>query len=225
MSLEAAVLGLLCAVRAVPLAAIYTLMTAREPRWLLAAYLAAGLILSLTVGIAVVGWFESTARSVTSTTAGNIIYLVIGVGALSYAAGFWIGRIGNGPKQQPPESSLPKPESFLRRRLRAPSVADAAVAGAITNLPGLFYIAGLVAILETRPGPVNGVLQVVIFNLLRFAVPIAALALVIFRPGATRTVVDAIYTLARRHSRPLIIGVFGTVGIYLSAKGLIGLVA
>ncbi|MFI5607257.1 GAP family protein [Amycolatopsis sp. NPDC051903] len=222
MSAEAVVLGLLCAVRAVPLAVVYALLRARNPRRLLAAYLAAGAIVSLGVGIAVVGWLDARAASAGSSTAREVVYVVVGVGALSYAGGFWSGRIGNGSADRP-SRGLTNPDGAVAQRLRKPTIAGALATGALTNLPGLFYIAGLAAILETAPTLLNSVVQVVVFNLLRFAVPVTALALLALRPETTRTVIDAIHDWAVRHSRPVITGVFGVVGIYLSVKGLVGL--
>ncbi len=93
----------------------------------------------------------------------------------------------------------------------------------MTNLPGLFYLAGLVAILGTDPTPVNGVVQVVVYNVLRFATPIAALVLVLTRPDSTRSVVDGLQAWTRRNSRLLILVVFGAAGVYLTVKGFLGL--
>lgn len=93
----------------------------------------------------------------------------------------------------------------------------------MTNLPGLFYLAGLVAILGTDPTPANGIVQVAIYNVLRFGAPIGALVLVLVRPDQTRSVVAAVQDWTRRHSRTLILLVFGVAGVYLTAKGLVGL--
>jgi hypothetical protein len=99
----------------------------------------------------------------------------------------------------------------------------AAAFGAATNLPGLFYLAGLVAILGTDPSPVNGVVQVLVYNVLRFGAPIAAFVLVLTRPDRTRSVVDAVQDWTRRNSRTLILVVFGVGGVYLTVKGLVGI--
>ena len=54
MSPEALALGLLSAVRGVQLAIVYTLLLSERPRPLLVAYLAAGISVTLGVGIVVV---------------------------------------------------------------------------------------------------------------------------------------------------------------------------
>jgi Sap-like sulfolipid-1-addressing protein len=222
VSPEALALGLISAVRATPLAIVYAFLISREPRRLLTAYITAGLVVSLTVGIAVVTVLGASTREPASTTGREIVDLVVGIGALSYTAGFWSGRIGNRPEGRP-RRRLPFEDGPLGRWLRRPSVPVAAALGAVTNLPGLFYLAGLVAILGTDPTPTNGVVQVVVYNVLRFAAPIAALVLVLIRPDHTRSVVDAVQEWTRRNSRTLILVVFGVAGIYLTVKGLSGL--
>jgi hypothetical protein len=222
VSPEALALGLISAVRATPLAIVYAFLLAREPRRLLGAYIAAGLVVSLTVGIAVVTVLGASTREPASTSGRSIADLVVGIGALSYTAGFWSGRIGNRPEGRP-RRRMPFEDGPLGRWVRVPSMPVAAALGAATNLPGLFYIAGLVAILGTDPSPANGVVQVVIYNVLRFAAPIGALVLVLTRPDRTRSIVDAVQDWARRNSRTLILVVFGIAGIYLTVKGLVGL--
>ena len=221
MSTEAALLGLISAVRATPLAIVYAFLISREPRRLITAYVAAGLVVSLGVGIAVVTVLGASTREPGSTTGRQIVDLVVGVGALCYAAGFWSGRIGNRPEDRP-RRRLPFEDGSLGRWLRRPSIPVAAVLGAATNLPGLFYLAGLVAILGTDPTPTNGIVQVLVYNVLRFAAPIAALVLVLTRPDGTRSVVDAVQDWTRRHSRTLILVVVGIAGIDPTVKGLVG---
>jgi hypothetical protein len=93
----------------------------------------------------------------------------------------------------------------------------------VTNLPGLYYLAALVAILETHPSAVDGIVQVAVYTVLRFAVPLAALALVVLRPDRTLETVQEAHAWGRRNSRVLIAVTVGVVGIYLTGKGLVGL--
>ena len=163
----------------------------------------------------------ASTREPASTAGRSIADLVIGIGALAYTAGFWSGRIGNRPEGRP-RRRPPFADGALARWVRVPSVPVAALLGAVTNLPGLFYVAGLVAILGTDPTPANAIVQVVVYNVLRFATPIAALVLVLTRPDRTRSVVDAVQDWARRHSRTLILLLFGAAGLSLTVKGLVG---
>ncbi len=224
MSPEAAALGLLSAARATPLAIVYALLVSERPRRLLSGYLVAGLAVSLVAGLVVVTTFDGTAGERQSSAIRYAIDAGLGVAALVYTALYAAGRAGDRAREEEPPSSLEDTLPWgIGRRLRRPTVGLAALAGAVTNLPGLFYVAALVAVLETRPTPANGVFQVVVYNVLRFAVPIAALVLVVRGPDRTRTVIERVQAWTRRHRRALILGVFGVAGVYLTVKGVTGL--
>ena len=110
----------------------------------------------------------------------------------------------------------------LATRLKSPTPTAMAGAGLVTNLPGLYYIAALVAVLQTHPSPVGGIAQVLVYNLLRFAVPVAVLVLVILRPDRTLELVRAVHAWGRRHATVLLVLAVGGVGIYLTGKGVLG---
>jgi hypothetical protein len=217
MSTEAALLGLISALRATPLAVIYGLLLAPRPGRLLLAYTASGLVVSLAVGIAVVAGVQASAPSEDSGTTRLVIDLVLGVVALAYAAA---SAAGWSPRSAGPRE--PRLGAWSAR-LRNPSPVVAAAAGGLTNLPGLFYIAGLVAIVQTDPTLANGVFQVVVYNLLRFAVPLVAWLAASLDPARTRRRTDAVHAWGTRNSRNLVIGVAVVVGVYLVVKALSGL--
>ncbi|NMO93724.1 GAP family protein [Actinomycetospora sp. TBRC 11914] len=217
MSTEALLLGLVSAVRATPLAVIYALLLARRPARLLLAYVVSGLVVSLAVGIAIVAGLHVSAPSRTAGTVREVIDLGLGLAALAYAAASVAGWA-------PPWLGTREPRrGSWTAKLRNPSVPLAATAGAVTNLPGVFYLAGLVAILQTGPSFANGVLQVVVYNLLRFLVPVAVLLAVALDPDRTRRQVDAVRAWGSRHSRHLTIVLATVLGLYLTGKGLSGL--
>ncbi|MDN5919891.1 MAG: GAP family protein [Pseudonocardia sp.] len=220
MSPEALVLGLLSAARATPLAIVYALLLAPHPRRLVGAYTVAGLAVSLVLGLAAVSVFDGSSQSAEQTTARYAVDLLLGVAALVYAAGYVRGWWG--ARVQSPERGRPVLDGRLGEMLRTPRTSAAALAGAVTNLPGLFYIAGLVAILGTNPSPLNGVFQVLVYNALRLAMPITALVLVTLRPQGTREVVDAVRSFGVRNQRVLVTGLLLVVGLYLAVKGLFG---
>ncbi|TCK24878.1 GAP family protein [Pseudonocardia endophytica] len=223
MSPEALALGLLSAVRATPLAIVYALLASDRPRRLLSGYVAAGLVVSLAAGLVIVTTFDGTARDPEARSGRYAIDAALGVAALLYAVLYATGRIGNRTPDSPPVPLEERLPWGIGRRLRHPTVPLAALAGAATNLPGLFYVAALVAVLETQPTPANGVFQVVVYNVLRFAVPLAGLVLVVLGPDRTRAVIDGVQDWARRRRRVLLIGVSVVVGVYLTVKGVLGL--
>lgn len=224
MSPEALALGLLSAVRGVQLAIVYILLISERPRPLLIAYLAAGIAVTLGVGVIVVtGLHTETSTSETTTTSRLVVDLVLGVVAMVWAA---LRLAGREPRRRRPERprrrSSVLPEA-LDRRLRPPTVRVVAITGVVTNLPGLYYLAALVAILQSGPTVAGGIVQVAIYTVLRFAVPLAALALVVLRPDRTLETVQGAHAWGRRNAKVLVALAVGLVGIYLTGKGLVGL--
>lgn len=219
MSTEAVLLGLISAFRATPLAVIYALLLAPRPGRLLLAYVVTGLVVSLAVGIAIIAGLHVSAPSRPAGTVREVVDLGLGLAALAYAAASVAGWA-------PPWLGTREPRrGSWTARLRNPSVTLAATAGAVTNLPGVFYLAGLVAILQTGPSFANGVVQVVVYNLLRFLVPVAVLLAVVVDPDRTRRQVDAVRAWGSRHSRHLTIALATILGLYLAGKGLSGLLS
>jgi hypothetical protein len=210
-------------VRGVRLAVVYALLQSDRPRRLLAAHVGAGIGISLVVGLVVVLWWGASTRTSESTTTRLVVDLLLGAAALVYALVRAVGRLQ--PRRRDGADGggvLPEP---LRRRLRTPTVPLVAAVGLLNNLPGLYYVAALVAILETHPSTVGGIAQVLVYNLLRFVLPVAALALVVLRPERTLDVVRGVTAWARRHERVLVASFVGAVGVYLVAKALVGLLA
>ena len=99
----------------------------------------------------------------------------------------------------------PATDSPLGRRLRNPSAGVAAAAGVGTHLPGLIYLAALNVIASERPGPVSAGVRVALYDALWFLVPLAALALVVFRPGAALVYLEDGTAWAQRHERVLLV--------------------
>ncbi|WP_433787334.1 GAP family protein [Actinomycetospora sp. CA-101289] len=221
MSPEALALGLLGAVRGVPLAIVYALLLSEQPRRLLLTYIGAGLAVTLGVGVAVVTWLHASSRSSEATAGRLVLDLVLGVVAIVWAGLRLAGREPRRRRTRAAGSTvLP---AALDRRLRAPTVPLVAAAGVATNLPGLYYLAALVAILQTHPSALGGSAQVLVYALLRFALPLAALVLVVLRPDRTDEVVRGVHAWGRRHARLLVALLVGGVGLYLAVKGATGL--
>ena len=65
--------------------------------------------------------------------------------------------------------------------------------------------------------------QVALYNLLWFAIPLGALVLVLRSPATAAAFLDRMTAWARRHEDPLIVAVFGALGIYLCVNGLLAL--
>jgi hypothetical protein len=111
----------------------------------------------------------------------------------------------------------------MRRRFKDLSLSRAAAAGMLTHLPGLVYLAALNAIVGAATGIANGVLQVVVYNVIWFSVAIVALVLSVYRPTVSRDLLEHIASWTRRHLRVIIVGFCGALGGYLIVRGVLGL--
>jgi hypothetical protein len=146
-----------------------------------------------------------------------LLDLALGTCALGCAASAWIGWL---PRSRPRDSA--EPDSWLRRRLTDMSPSGAAVAGVLTHLPGLVYLAALNAIAAGAVGTASGVLQVVVYNGIWFSVAIVALVLSVYRPTVSREFLERVISWIREHQRVITIGFFGALGGYLVVVGLLG---
>ena len=106
----------------------------------------------------------------------------------------------------------------MKRRLSRPTVHSAALAGIVTHLPGVFYLAALAAIVASRPGLTGGLLQVGLYNLLWYAVPLAALASWTWRPETTRENAARLTAAVQAHRKALVVAVFVLVGVSLDHR-------
>ena len=225
MSPEALVLGLLSAVRTVPIAIVSTLLLSERPRRLIATYILAGVAVSLVVGVAAVAVFEPDAGTREQGTGRTVLDLVLGVLAVAFAVAYASGVVGgrSSRSDEPGRTAGPR-LGRIGERLRRPTGPGVAVAGTVTNLPGVYFLAGLVAILGTQPSLVGGAVQVGVYTLLRFGGPIVVLVLVVLRPDGTAELLRRLSAWGRRHRRALVGGVVGAVGVYLVVTSVAALV-
>ena len=219
MNLDVVVLALASAARPAGIAALYALLSASSLRRVPVAYVAAGFTFSVAVGVVVVAIFHGAGIDYRGTDVYGALELLGGLAALWFAI-----AVGTGRRELPSRDSGTHQESAIIRRLRNPTVTTAAVAGAVTHLPGLFYIVALNAIIAGRPSLVAGVLQVVLFNAIWFAASIAAVVIFLLRPGAARRALARVDNWARRRARGITVLVFSLAGSYLVIRGLAALI-
>jgi hypothetical protein len=221
VSADVLVLGLASVIRPTSVAAVYAFLAARSPTRLLVAYLVAGLVLSLTVGIGAVTFVHVNPPPATITTVGRDVLDIL-LGTLALGAALYYGV------RTPPDAPEPvrpaRPPGRLRRRLSQPTGSSAALAGVATHLPGVFYLGALAAIVSGGPGLVAGLLQVGLYNLLWYAVPLAALVSWMLHPETTRQSAARLTVWVQDHKKVLIVTVFVLAGVYLLVAGLYDLV-
>jgi hypothetical protein len=209
VSVQALFLSLTAIVRPTSLAALYAMMSTRRPQRLLVCYLLAGLSFSMCVGVFVVfalGQWSGWGRSRTDHP---VLDVVLGCCFLVYALVIAIRR----PKTD--DVTQPRPGALMGRVTANMSPWVAALTGVMTHLPGLVYLAALNAIASTQVAPVGQVVQVLLYNGVWFSLTIVALVLSVYRPSASRELLDRVSAGAHRYRRPIVSGCFGVLGAYL----------
>jgi hypothetical protein len=215
VNLEAIVLAVGSGARPAGLAAVYSLMAREHPRRLLAAYIGAGFAFSAGFGIVVVLAFSNADLHPPRVLSG-ILDLVVGAAALGFAAGVLAGRSLDRSPDDPSGS-----ENWALRKLRNPTMGSAALVGIATHIPGLFYLLALNSIIAERQGALADVWHVLAYNGIWYGVSVAAVFFLLLRPSAAaREVFGRLNGWARAHQRPIVVAIFGIVGVYLVAHGL-----
>lgn len=218
MTVQALALALLCAVRPAALAAVYALLSSSRPTRPLAAYTIAGAISSVVAGAIVVAGLHGVRLETGTSTVNAVVELALGAASLVVAAGVASGRLRSASL-----GSHGDGDSRLSGRLRGPSMRVAAGAGVATHLPGLLYLLGLNSIADSDPPLLDGLLAVLIFDAIWLAIPFSALVVSIRRPDAAREAVGRISAWMLEHERAMLTVVFGLVGAYFTAKGVLDL--
>ncbi len=221
--MEVIILGLISALRpATSQAAVFAMLRAPAAARTLFAFALAGLTASILFGLIAVGAFTGADDLVGESTVADVFDILAGVAALSFAAGVQRGGLDR-RRERTAGRGPGKATAAITARLSNPSVVTAATAGVATHIPGLIYLVVLNAIAAGNPGPVSALTQVVIYNLLWFAIPLGALVLVLRSPATATGFVDGLTAWARSHQDLLLVVIFGALGIYLLAKGVVGL--
>lgn len=221
MNVEVLILAAASAVRpSTSTAAVYALLSSDRPRPLLAAFTVAGLLFSCAIGFLVVSAFHGVALPGRESTRSAIIDLAAGAAMLGFASGAWSGHVERF-KQRRAERS----PSRLMAALRRPTVRVAAAAGPVTHLPGLFYIVALNAISDGRPPFATATVDVLVYNAIWFSVPIAAFVVARDHADVAHARIARLNAWVKEHEQAIVVALFATVGTYLVAKGLDGLLS
>jgi hypothetical protein len=226
MSVETVALGVISGLRpATSQAALVALLKTADPRRRLLFFLVAGFSTSMLIGLVLVLAFHGARVNLGGSTFTALFDLVAGVAALAYAIGYRQGRVSipRRARREPRPARTSGTTARLMQRLRNPSVLTAAVAGVVTHVPGLIYLVALNAIAAEEPDPLTATVQVGIYNALWFAVPLAALALAILRPGRAPVYLERATVWGRRHEQGLVFTMLILLGAYLVIKGTVRL--
>jgi hypothetical protein len=217
VTLEVILLALASTIRPTSLAAVYTLLSGASPRRLMTAYVISGLLFTIAFGALVVWAFHGIAVSSGTGRAKGIADIAGGVIVLGFAVLILTGRV-SGPHAT---DAPPAPNRWERLLDKHRTLRTAALAGPATHIPGLFYLVALNVIVAHDPSVTRGVIEILIYNVIWFALAITALAICIFQPSAARTSVGAVTGWSRQHARALLLVVSLAVGVALVIHGLL----
>ena len=216
MTIEVVLLALASTVRPTSLVAIYALVGHESPRRLMLAYTTAGLTFTIAVGLLVIWAFSGVDVNSGSQQTKGIAEIAGGIAVLTFAVLLGTGHVG-GPHTDDAPDAPRRWTALLDRRL---TPAKAALAGPVTHIPGLFYLIALNVIVAHQPSVPSGLVEVLIYNVVWFALPIGAFAVCVIDPPAARRTVDAVRTWTLRHTRTLLLLVSLAVGCGLVIRGL-----
>ena len=215
MIIEIFVLALASTVRPTSLAATSALVSQASRRRLLLAYIVAGLAFTVVFGVVVVGAFHGVHLGAGSDRTKGIANIAGGALALLFGCAVLAGLVRRRSDHDAPGTDGGW-KARLDRRLTVPA---AAVAGPLTHIPGLFYLIALNVIVADEPRLPGGLLAVLIYDAIWFALPLAALATCIVNPDTARDVVVRVERWTAQHSRVLLLSTSFAVGVALVIRG------
>jgi len=224
--LNVVVLAVGAAVSPTILAVVIVVLHRPQPRRLLAAYLFGGLLTSIAVGIAIVtSLSELEIVSGSSPAADPIVDFTIGFLSLLVAYVLASDRgAGLGERRREKKAAKPQRDPWSERVLSRGTAPIAFAVGVALNLPGAFYLVALKDIAQGQDGLGNQVVAIVIFNLIMFALAEVPLLGYSFAPEATQARVEQLNEWMARNARQIVIVVATTFGLYLVARGVVGVV-
>jgi Sap, sulfolipid-1-addressing protein len=220
-------LALAAAVYPTLLAGVILILSQPRPLRMLLGFLAGGYIVSMVAGIAIVRALESSGAVDTSHRSTKpIVSIVAGALSLSVAWGIWSGAINRGlskHRRHQPAPDAPKKPSMANRALSRGSIAMAFVAGTVLNLPGVWYLEALTEIAKAMPSTVSALLQLLVFNVIMFALVEIPIVAYVVNPAGASGLVERGSEWGHSHSRQIAIWLAMIVGVWLIVKGIIAL--
>lgn len=218
------VLALVSAISPAILAVVIVVLSRPNPRLLLLAYLAGGMLASVAVGCAIVASLNgSNLLSGSSPAADPIVNFTIGALALIVAYVLATDRDARfEQRRRERRASRPPRDPWSERVLSRGTTPIAFAVGVALNLPGAFYLVALKDIAQGQHEVGAQVFAIVLFNLIMFALAEVPLLGYSFAPDATRTRVEALNAWMARHARQIVVAVAVLAGIYLIGRGIAG---
>lgn len=216
-------LALAAAVYPTLLAAVIVLLARDRPARLLAAFLAGGILISITAGLIIVFALDGTVSTSNQKAASPTVDLVAGILSLVLAVVLWKRERGRrGPRREAPAKNKDGP-SWTQRTLGKGSVWVAFGAGLILNLPGIWYLDALKDIAEANEGTATTILWILVFIVIMFALAELPLIGYAVDPDGTRVRVQRLQAWLSANGMIVARWVATLIGVYLTITGIAGL--
>ena len=219
-------LALAAAVFPTLIACVAIIISRPEPRRLLVAFYAGGLIVSVGAGIVVLNAFKrgdsvvgnssSSPNPVTSIVAG---LLALALGGLR-ASGRGRALLNRWRSRHPRRREQKEGPSWAERRLDQANVAVAFAIGAAINLPGPFYVLALGDIATGDYSRSAELGLILLFNAIMFVLIEVPLAGYLLRPERTAEQVAELAVWLNRHGLRVMGALIALVGASLIGQGL-----
>ncbi len=220
------------------LAMVMVMLGRPSPKRLIGGFLFGAMTMSLTVGFVVIALLRSghTLSGSSGRTISPVVDLAVGALLLGLLAmlltGGRLDRIADRRAARKAEKEAKAKEKarekgkdpWSKRVLSGGSVKLAILAGFVLNLPGALYLVSLKDIAESNATNTEVVVAVVFYNLIMFQwaeLPLIGYAIA---PDRTQAAVTRFYDWLGAHTRTIAITLLAAVGLYLAAKGIVGLV-
>jgi Sap, sulfolipid-1-addressing protein len=210
------------------LAVVILILTQPNPRRLLGAYLAGGMLTSLTVGFVVIAALNSghvlngssgrTLNPAVDLAVGLLLFALLGA-LLSGRDRRFTERREHKREERAESGKRPWSERILLRE----SIILTFVVGIALNLPGALYLVALSQIAAADQSTAKDVLEVLIYNLIMFSwaeIPLIAYGIA---PERTEAFVHRFHDWLGAHARQIAIAICGVAATYLTIKGVAGL--
>jgi len=216
MTWRVVLLAVATSVRLPSLAAVSALLVNPRPRRYLSAYVLAGAAFTITFGLLVVWLFHGVEVSPSSHRPRAIAELFLGVVFLGVAV------VVATRHQTTPEARTPRKKTnpWIEKLNRHVTVAKAALAGPATHLPGLLYLIALNLVAASTLHARAVLFEVLLFNAIWFAVPIAGLVISLKSPQSATKAVETVERTLLQHWRIVAAVVCVAVGTALVIHGL-----
>jgi hypothetical protein len=218
-------LALAAAVYPTLLAGVIIILGRDKPVAMLAAFLAGGVLISVGSGLIIVFALDGAVSTKSQNSASATVDLIAGILSIVLAGVLWKRERDRPahPRESPEGKSTDKGPSWAQRTLGQGSAWAAFVAGLILNLPGIWYLDALKDIARANLGTAATIGWILLFVAIMFGLAEAPLIGYAVNPDATRVRVERFQGWLSDHARTIATSAAGVIGIYLTIKGLVGI--